>query len=124
VGAAADLLGGELGEPALDQVEPGRARRREVQVIARSLREPPPDLRRLVGPVVVQDQVHVHVPGDRPIDRLEKGPEFAGAVAPMTFADHGAGLDIERGKQRGGAVPDVIVGAPLVAVSSTGQCDT
>src|SRR3712207_8539494 len=39
-GAAPDALAGDLGEEPLDQVEPGRRGRREMQVEARMLRQP------------------------------------------------------------------------------------
>jgi hypothetical protein len=40
VGGAAEFAVGELGEPALDEVEPGRAGRREVQVEPGVLEQP------------------------------------------------------------------------------------
>ena len=49
--AASQLLRGQLGEPALNEVEPGRVGRGEVDVEPRPLGEPGPDERRLVGPV-------------------------------------------------------------------------
>ena len=62
--AAAQLLLGEERKPPLHQVEPGRARRREVELEARALREPTPDQRRLVRPVVVENEVHREVGRD------------------------------------------------------------
>src|SRR5260221_381035 len=55
--AAPDALGGDLGEEALDEIEPGCARRREVQLEAPMLGEPRLHLGRLVRPVVVEHQV-------------------------------------------------------------------
>ena len=43
-GAATDAFFGDLGEEALDQVEPGRRGRGEVQMEARMRREPASDL--------------------------------------------------------------------------------
>src|SRR3972149_6749022 len=60
---AAQLLLGETGEPALDLVDPGRVGGREVHVEARVGGQPAPDERGLVGPVVVDDQVHLQVGG-------------------------------------------------------------
>jgi hypothetical protein len=54
--AAADEFSGDLGEEALDHVEPGGGGRGEVQVEARVRREPAFDGRGLVGGVVVDDQ--------------------------------------------------------------------
>ena len=44
-GATADALAGDLGEPALDEVEPGGRRRSEVQAVARVRGEPGTHLR-------------------------------------------------------------------------------
>src|SRR5262245_61482805 len=46
--AALDLLFGQRGKPALDQVQPRGARRREMHMKARVTREPASDPRRLV----------------------------------------------------------------------------
>ena len=55
---AANLLLGERGEPALDEIHPRRASGGEVQMEARPLGQPPMNQRRLVGPVVVEDEMH------------------------------------------------------------------
>lgn len=52
--------------------------RREVKVIARPLREPPLDGRGLVGPVVVEDDVHVHVRENLGINGVEELAELNG----------------------------------------------
>ena len=49
--AAADAFSGDLGEEALDQVEPGSRGRREMDVEARVFLQPPFNLRRLVDGV-------------------------------------------------------------------------
>jgi hypothetical protein len=48
VNAAADLLVGEFGKPALDQIDPGPIGGRVVDMEAWTLRKPPPDEWRLV----------------------------------------------------------------------------
>jgi hypothetical protein len=63
VNARSKLLFGEGGEPAFDQVEPGRGSRREVEMEARPLGQPVADQFGLVGAVVVQDQVDVEFRG-------------------------------------------------------------
>ena len=47
------------------------------------------------------------------LDAVQKLTEFCGTMAPMQLADHTAGLQIQRGKQRRGPMPFVIVRAPL-----------
>src|SRR5262249_35672995 len=103
VDAAPELLVGQLDEPALDQVQPGRARGREVQMIARPLHQPAVNRRRFVRGVIVEDQVNVEIQRDSLIDRVKESSEFARAMPRMTFADHRARLHIQRGKQCRGA---------------------
>src|SRR5664279_6104302 len=63
VAASADEFVGDEAEPAFDLVDPAGAGRGEVHVEARVLGQPGVDRRRLVGAVVVTDQVHVQVVG-------------------------------------------------------------
>ena len=55
VSATLDLLLAEQGEPALDQVEPGRACWREVQVEPRMTHEPATNASGFVRAIVVED---------------------------------------------------------------------
>ena len=57
--AATNLLSRQGREPALDETQPRSVRRREMHVEPRPLREPMADERRLVGAVIVHDDVHV-----------------------------------------------------------------
>jgi hypothetical protein len=59
VNAATNLLVGEYARPALDEIDPGCARRCEVQMEARSLQEPSLDGRRFVGAEIVEHEVDV-----------------------------------------------------------------
>ena len=61
VRAAAQLFVRQCGEPALDEVEPRRVGRREVQMETRAFGQPPVNQGRLVRAVVVEDEVHVEV---------------------------------------------------------------
>ena len=83
VDAAPQLFVGERSEPALDQVQPRAVRRREVDVEARPLREPISNHRRLVGAVVVHDQMDVEVPRDGGIDGVQELPELRRAMPLM-----------------------------------------
>ena len=56
-GAAPDGLGGQLREPALHEVEPGRGCRNEVEEEPLLALDPPSDDRMFVSIVVVQHQV-------------------------------------------------------------------
>ena len=47
------------------------------------------------------------------VDLVEKGAELHRAVALAAGADHGAGLDVQRGEQVRGAVTDIVMGVTL-----------
>jgi hypothetical protein len=111
--ATAKMLLDQEREPAFDLVQPGGARRREVHVIARRLRQPAVNERRLVRGVVVEDQVHRQVGRHGSGDGVEEFAKLDRAMVAMTLADHCAGLHVERGKQRRRAVARVVVRAPL-----------
>src|SRR5712692_8085822 len=75
--------------------------------------EPPLDQRRLVGSVVVEDQMDICMARDVAVDVVEELAELDAAMAPMMFSDDLAALDVEGRKERGRAVAHVVVGAPL-----------
>ena len=80
MGAALDLLLGQRGEPALDQVEPRRAGRGEMHMKPRMAGQPSAHARRLVGAVVVENQMNVEVRRDLRVDRVEKLQELLTAT--------------------------------------------
>jgi hypothetical protein len=92
--AAPEQLVGELGEPALDEVQPRARRRREVQLKARVGGQPALDLRRLVRRAVVEHQVDVQVRPHLAIDRLQELLELDRAVACVQAAEDLAGRQI------------------------------
>ena len=65
---------------------------------------------RASGERVVDDEVDVESLGHGLIDALEEGEELLMAVARPALGEDRAGGDVEGGKQRGGAVADIIVG--------------
>ena len=89
----ADLALGQIREPALHSVDPRGTRRREVQV------QPVVGRRGLVLPVILQHQVDLEA---RRHCRANDVPELAGPDRPMPRV-------VQRGEQRGRAVPPVIV---------------
>src|SRR5687767_11703916 len=86
-------------EEGLDEVDPGRTRRREVAVEARVANQPPLDPRRLVRGVVVHDEVHVESGGNGTIDEVEERNELLTAVLSIALADDAACRDVERRKE-------------------------
>ena len=81
-----------------------------MQMEARMRREPAPDLGRLVGGVVVEDQVQVEIGRCLLVDAFQKAQEFAMPMAGQAVADDHPGEHVERGEPGGGAVTFVVVG--------------
>ena len=121
VAAASELFLCQLREPALHLVDPGRVRGREVEVEPRMAQQPPVDQRRLVCSVIVEDEVDIQFHGNYRFNMIQKLAKLGGTVSPMQFTDDLASSDIQSGKQRGGAVAFVVVGAPLGLARSQRQ---
>jgi hypothetical protein len=85
----------------------------EVEMVTRMASQPCLDRRGLVGGVIVEHEVEVEIGGHRLFDRVEELTELDRAVALVAAANDPSGGDVERGKQRGGAVADIVVAAPL-----------
>src|SRR6266571_6859391 len=111
VTATTDLLSRQLGEPALNEIEPGAVGRGEVDVEAWPLGEPVTDDRGLVGPVVVHDHVDIQIHGDVVLDGVQETAKLDGAVATVDLTEDLSGLDVESSEERRSAVALVVVGA-------------
>ena len=98
----------QLAEPGLDGVEPGRARRREVQVKARMRGQEVVNRFGRVRAAVVEDQVQVKVDRRRAVELGEELAELGGAMAPGEATEHLAGGDVEGGLQFRGPVSLVV----------------
>src|ERR1700722_1763983 len=88
---------------------------------SRPLCQPVADQRRLVGCVIVHDEMNVQTVGYGGFDLIEKFAELFGAMAPVTLADDSAGCDVEGGKQRCGAMTLVVVTTACRLARSHGQ---
>jgi hypothetical protein len=108
-GAAPNALGSDLGEEALDQIEPGCAGWREVQPEARMLCQPRLHLGCLVRSVVVEHEMDAEVLLHAPVDPLQEADEFLGTMARLTFTNDETARHIERSEQRRRAVALVVV---------------
>jgi hypothetical protein len=89
----------ELGEEALDSIEPRTGRRREVEGEAFVPSEPLPHLGMLVGGVVVEDHVDGLCSGNLGLDGVEEADELLMAMALHVAADDRAVEDVERREQ-------------------------
>lgn len=90
-------------------------------MVPRSFGQPALDERRLVGAIVVHDDMHSEVCWDSRIDGVEELVEFLGAVAWLTLPDDRPGPGVEGGKQGVGAMADIVMGAPFHLARSHGQ---
>ena len=86
-----------------------------MDVNPRVRRQPFPDLDALVSGVVVHHQVQLTV-GIGPGQVLEECQEFLVAMPVLTQPGDLPGRDLQRRKQGGGAVPEVVMG-PLLGVT-------
>jgi hypothetical protein len=102
--AAANLLVRQLGEPSLHEAQPGAIGWREMGVEPGTLGEPVLDERRLVGAVVVHDDVHVQRARYPRVNQIEKLTELSRSMSLMELRNHVTGLRIQRGEQRRGPV--------------------
>ena len=86
----------ESGEEALDRVEPGSGRRREVERPSRIAFEPSADIGMLVGGVVVEDRMDRLAGGNFALDGVEEADELLMPMALHVAADHGpvAGVSV------------------------------
>jgi len=55
----------------------------------------------------------IEVGRHRVVNRVEKAQKLSTAMPAMTLANDAPGRDIQRGKQRRGPVPDVVMGPAL-----------
>src|SRR5271168_4021076 len=99
----------ESGEEALDRVEPGSGRRREVECPSRIAFEPSADIGMLMGGVVVDDGVDRLARRNLSFDDIEEADELLMAMALHVAADHRAVEDVHRGEQRRRSVPLIVV---------------
>ena len=73
--AALQLLARQFGKPAFDLIDPRRRSRRKVDMPVRPPCQPGFGCRRLVGGVIVHDDVDVQPLGDAPVDLLQEDRE-------------------------------------------------
>ncbi len=84
----ADNIDRQISAEALDHVHPGAAGWREVHVEARVLCQPCPNFRMLVGCVVGDDQVQVHITRTLTIDMLQRLQPLDVRVSGRRLADN------------------------------------
>src|SRR5437660_757764 len=97
---------GELGEEALDEVQPGAMLRRksELESAGGLLGEPSSGLPGDMGGMVVEDQVDRRMGRIGRVDQLEELDELAATVSFLHQGMHLAGQQVDAGQQRDRAV--------------------
>src|SRR5262249_8327662 len=118
---AFDLFLAQQSEPALDEIQPRRTGRREMQVEARMPYEPAVNRWRFVGAVIVENQVDGQIGRYRGVDRLEELAELDRPVVPVQLPDDLPGLRIQGGEQRRRAMAQVVMRASLRLTRAHGQ---
>src|SRR3989442_5260438 len=108
-GTATDALAGDVGEPALHQVQPRSAGGCEVQMVARVFGEPLLHLGVRVGAIVIEDQMDLTAARDRVVNALQELQELAVPMTRQAASNHRAVEDVEGREQRvaAGAFEDV-----------------
>ena len=71
--------------------------------------------------VVIQDQVDFQIRGYRLLQLAEEDHKLAASMPGQALTDDFAGEDVKGSKQRGGAVPDIVVRLALGQAGSQGQ---
>ena len=100
----------EFGEEAFDGVEPRGGCWREVENKPLVAIEPGPDLRMLMGGVVVEDDVDSLVRRDLSVDHVEEADELLVPVAMHIAPDNRPVEDVQSGEKRRGSIAFVVVG--------------
>jgi len=88
--SATNSLSCDFCKPALDLIEPGRTGWGEVDVIARSCRQPLLHFGMFVRAVIVENQMDLHARVNGLVDPVEKPQELLVPVPRLALSDHGA----------------------------------
>jgi len=107
--AAPDAPAGDGREEALDGIEPGRGRRREVKDPSWVVGQPGAHLWLLVGGIVVEDGMDNLAGRHGALDGIEEANEFAMPVLRHIAAEDGTVEHVKGGEQRRDAIALIIV---------------
>ena len=99
----------EPDESLLDQVEPGRAGRDEVEVDVRPPLQPGLDIRPFVSPTVVENQVQLEIGGILVLEQVQEPDELSVPTVIVRLAGHISLQQAEGGKERSRLSTPVVV---------------
>ena len=97
--SAANPLVGDLRKPALHEINPRTVSGREMDMKAWSFRKPVPNHGRLVGSVVIHNDMHIDIAGHIGLDGVEKLPKFLRTMTAMYLANDAVGFQLQSRKQ-------------------------
>ena len=118
---AADTLSRQFPGPPLHQVEPRRARGREVQGEPLVFLQPRLHSRLAVGPVVIYNQVQRHIPGKLTVQPPQEAQELLVPVPGHALPDHPSVQDVQGREQGSSSMPLVVMGHGPAAPFLHGQ---
>ena len=119
---APKLFRRQFAKPPLDQIQPRAVRRREMDVESRALGQPGANERGFMGAVVIHDEVDVvDLGGHAHVDAIEELAKLDRSLAPMRVRNDRARLRVERGEQRRGPMPRVVVRPALACPGRSGS---
>src|SRR5258708_6489299 len=113
--ASRDDVALDLAEPQLDLIQPRRVGRSEVQMNFGMHRQEVRDRPALVSREVISDHMDFFAAGLIDHNVGEEGDEFGRGMPRSRFAEHLAGLGVEGGVQRQGAMTKVLKTVPFCA---------
>ncbi len=116
-----DSFLGEVAEPPLHQVQPGRTRRRKVQRETRVLLQPYLHPGLFVSPIVVHNQMQRRPLRKLPIQPPQEAQKLLVTVLGHALADNSPIQDIQCREQGGSTMPLVVVGHGSAASFFHGQ---
>jgi hypothetical protein len=108
-GSPSNPFPGQFSEPSFDHVQPGRTRRREVEMETRVFGQPLFDDRVGMRSIFIQDQMKFMAAGNRPIDRLQELQELLMAVTRIAGSNNRAIQHVQGGEKTRRSMPFVVV---------------
>ena len=92
-----------------------------MNLVSRPLCQPGAHFRMFMGGVVIDDQVNIEFGRNAVVQPPQKREKLLMPVSRLAFGEHGAGGDVERGKQSSRPVANVVMGDSFDVAEPHGQ---
>ena len=99
----------QFSEPSFDHVQPGRTRRREMEMKTRVFGQPLFDDRVGMRSIIIQNQMKITAAGSRSMDHLKELQELLVAMARIAGSDNRTIQHVQGGKKTSRSVPFVVM---------------